>query len=244
MSEPERSEKHTPSRKSLRTLDTLHVFLADVRDGVEPYLSVDLKSSQNWNPAQIVLVLSALTIATVLAQTPAGALVDNLRQKRLLLVIAAIAVSIGCIQIVMLSTLPVVVICQVLIGLAAAVFPPAIAAITLGLMGHKWLDRRIGRNEMFNYMCNLVAATLAGLIGQFVTAKGIFFLVAAMAISSSLSALRIREREYEHELVRGAADDEESSDPQFFCWRLLCCPFEAFAIRSTITPTSWYQSKS
>ncbi|QKQ73158.1 MFS transporter [Nostoc sp. TCL240-02] len=209
----EQSENRKPSRTSLRSLDALNVFLADVRDGVGPYLSVYLKSSQSWEPAQIGLVLSASTIATVLAQTPVGALVDNLRQKRLLIMIAAIAVSIGCIAIVLFPTLPVVVASQVLIGIAAAIFPPAIAAITLGLVGHKRLDRRIGRNETFNHAGNLLAATLAGLIGQFVTAKGIFFLVAAMAIGSSLSALRIRGREIDHELARGAADDEEPSAP-------------------------------
>jgi MFS family permease len=209
MPELEPLKSQNPSRRSLRALDALNVFLADVRDGVGPYLSVYLKSVEHWGPVEIGLVLSASTIATVVAQTPAGALVDNLRQKRLLIVIAAAAVSVGCIGIVLLPRLPVVVICQILIGLAAAVFPPVIAAITLGLVGHRRLDRRIGRNETFNHAGNLLAAALAGLIGQFVTAKGIFFLVAAMAIGSSLSALRIREREIDHALARGATDDEE-----------------------------------
>ncbi|MBW4471864.1 MAG: MFS transporter [Stenomitos rutilans HA7619-LM2] len=199
----------TPSGKSLRALDWLNVFLADVRDGVGPYLSVYLKSSQNWEPAQIGLALSASAIATILAQTPAGALVDRLRQKRWLLIWAAIAVSIGCIAIVLVPTLPVVVTSQILIGIAAAIFPPAIAAITLGLVGHRHFDRRVGRNETFNHAGNLLAAALAALIGQFVTAKGIFFLVAAMAIGSSLSTLRIREREIDHELARGATEDDE-----------------------------------
>ncbi|MEH2032277.1 MAG: MFS transporter [Nostoc sp.] len=69
------------SKESLRSLDYLNVFLADVRDGVGPYLSIYLKASANWNPAQIGLAMSASAIATVIAQTPAGALVDRLRQK-------------------------------------------------------------------------------------------------------------------------------------------------------------------
>jgi predicted MFS family arabinose efflux permease len=216
MPEVEPPEDRKPSRTSLRSLDALNIFVADVRDGVGPYLSVYLKSSQNWNPAQIGLVLSASAIATVIAQTPAGALVDQLRQKRLLLVVAAVAVSIGCIGIVLFPTLPVVIICQILIGLAAAVFPPAIAAITLGLVGHGRLDRRIGRNETFNHTGNLLAATLAGVIGQFVTAKGIFFLVAAMALGSSLSVLRIREQEIDHELARGATDGDADEAKHHF----------------------------
>jgi len=60
-----------PSKKSLQGLDYLNLFLADVRDGVGPYLSVYLKASEHWNPAQIGVALSASAIATVIAQTPA-----------------------------------------------------------------------------------------------------------------------------------------------------------------------------
>jgi MFS family permease len=97
-------EKRRPSKKSLRSLDYLNLFLADVRDGVGPYLSVYLKASQNWNPAQIGIAMSASTIATVIAQTPAGALVDRLNQKRALIVLAAALVAIGCIGIALIPT--------------------------------------------------------------------------------------------------------------------------------------------
>jgi MFS family permease len=119
--------KLRPSKKSLLALDYLNLFLADVRDGVGPYLSVYLKASHNWNPAQIGIAMSASTIATVIAQTPVGGLIDRLRQKRLLIVLAAILVSLGCIGIALFPAFPIVIASQVLIGVAAAVFPPAIA---------------------------------------------------------------------------------------------------------------------
>jgi predicted MFS family arabinose efflux permease len=199
-----------PSHKSLRSLDALNLFLADVRDGVGPYLSVYLKSSEHWNPAQIGAAVSVSAIATVIAQTPAGAFVDRLHQKRLLIGLAAAFVSFGCICIALLPTFPAVIGAQISIGLAAAVFPPAIAAITLGLVGRNKLDRRIGRNETFNHAGNLLAAGLAGLIGQFINQKGIFYLVAAMAIGSGFSVARIREREIDQELARGGDDGDSA----------------------------------
>ncbi|MEH2373103.1 hypothetical protein [Nostoc sp.] len=42
-------KQQKPSKKSLRSLDYLNVFLADVRDGVGPYLSIYFKASENWN---------------------------------------------------------------------------------------------------------------------------------------------------------------------------------------------------
>jgi len=198
-----------PSKKSLQGLDYLNLFLADVRDGVGPYLSVYLKASEHWNPAQIGVALSASAIATVIAQTPAGALVDRLNQRRTLIALAALIVSVGCIGIALVPTIPVVIACQILIGVSAAVFPPAIAAVTLGLVGRSKLDGRIGRNETFNHSGNVLAATLAGLIGQFISRKGIFFLVGAMAAASAISARLIRYKEIDQELARGGGDGEE-----------------------------------
>jgi Nucleoside H+ symporter. len=48
-----------------------------VRDGVGPDLGIYLKSSQNWNPAEIGMAAAASSIAAVIAQTPAGALIDS-----------------------------------------------------------------------------------------------------------------------------------------------------------------------
>ncbi|BAY45867.1 major facilitator superfamily protein [Scytonema sp. HK-05] len=204
-------DKFRPSFKSLRALDYLNLFLADVRDGVGPYLTIYLKASQNWNPAQIGIAMSATTFATVIAQTPVGALVDRMRQKRLLIALAALFVSISCITIALIPSFPIVIGAQIMIGVAAAIFPPAIAAITLGLVGHERFDRRVGRNETFNHTGNVVAATLAGLVGYFISRQGIFFLVAAMAVGSIISVRMIRHKEIDHELARGATDDEDDS---------------------------------
>ena len=208
------SQSPRPSRQSLHALDYLNFFLADVRDGIGPYLAVFLKASHNWNAADIGIAISASTIASVIAQTPAGALIDRLRQKRLLIVLAASFVCIGCLGIVFLPTFPVVITAQALIGIAAGIFPPAIAAISLGLVGHSKLDERIGRNETFNHAGNLLTATLVGLIGKFVANEGIFFVATAVAIASAVAALSIQERDIDHDLARGAVDVEEGDKVQ------------------------------
>lgn len=197
-----------PSKKSLQGLDFLNLFLADVQTGVGPYLSAFLKGSEHWNSADIGVALSTSTIATVIAQTPAGALVDRLYQKRTLIVLGATFVTIGCIGIALFPTLPVVMGCQILIGVAAAIFPPAIAAITLGLVGRSKFDRRTGRIQAFNHSGNVIAAVLSALV-SLVTQKGIFFVIAAMAVGSGISVRRIGYREIDQELARGGGDAED-----------------------------------
>lgn len=211
--------KHLASsrRKSLQALDYLNVFLADVRDGVGPYLAIYLMATHHWDSGSIGVAMSASGIAGVIAQTPAGLLVDAARQKQLLIVIAAFLVAVGCIGIVLIPKLPVVVAAQALIGIAATLFPPTVAAITLGLVGHAKLDRRLGRNEAFNHTGNVGAAVLAGLLGHFLGREWIFYLVAAMSLASAISVLMIRARDIDQKLARGAVAgkdrEEETQQP-------------------------------
>jgi len=200
-----------PSKKSLRGLDYLNLFLADVQTGVGPYLSAFLKGSEHWNPANIGIALSASAIATVIAQTPAGALVDRLNQKRTLLILGATFVAVSCIGIALFPTFPVVMTCQILIGIASAIFPPAIAAVTLGLVGRRKLDRQTGRIQAFNHGGNVLAAVLSALV-SLITQKGVFLVIAAMAVGSGISARAIRYKEIDQEMARGGGEEKDESE--------------------------------
>src|SRR5260370_8836285 len=71
-----------------RPLDALNFFLADVRDGLGPYLAIYLLTEQNWDQASIGVVMSVAALAGILAQTPAGALIARGRAKRRLMTAA------------------------------------------------------------------------------------------------------------------------------------------------------------
>ncbi len=84
--------------QSLRGLDYTNFFLADVRDGIGPFLGIYLLS-QHWNLANIGMVTSVATFAGVLAQTPAGAFVDKFRNKKIIIAIASLLIGIGTVLI-------------------------------------------------------------------------------------------------------------------------------------------------
>src|SRR5438309_6494199 len=69
------SQDKQAERRAGHALDAANFFLADVRDGLGPYLAIYLLTEQKWNEASIGIVMSVATIAGILAQTPAGALV-------------------------------------------------------------------------------------------------------------------------------------------------------------------------
>ena len=87
---------------------------------------------------------------------------------------------------------------------AAAIFPPAVAALTLGIVGPQRFSARMGRNEAFNHAGNVGAAALAGLVGYLLGREWIFYLVAAIAGASVISVLFINEDDIDHDLARAA----------------------------------------
>lgn len=196
-----------PSARTLRALDYLNVFLADVRDGVGPYLAIYLLATQHWDPASIGIAMSAMGIATVVAQTPCGALIDALTQKRMLIGIAAALVGASCAAITLFPTFAFIMTAQALNGIAAAIFPPAVAALTLGIVGPKKFAAQMGRNEAFNHAGNVGAAALAGLAGYLLGREWIFYLVAAIAGVSMVSVLFIDEKDIDHDVARAAIPD-------------------------------------
>jgi predicted MFS family arabinose efflux permease len=201
-----------PSRRSLRGLDFLAFFSADVQAGVGPFLAIYLEATCHWDPANIGLALSAAGLGGLCAQTPVGGLVDRMARKRELVVIAAFLIALGCLVLLRIERLSGVLTTQALLGAAETFFPPTIAAISLGLVGHTYLDRRIGRNESFNHAGNVAAALLAGLTGYYLSQSWIFYSVVAMSMASIASALVIRSGEIDYELARGGLRDADDGE--------------------------------
>jgi predicted MFS family arabinose efflux permease len=206
---PKGTEGSGPSLKSLRGLDGINFLMADVRDGVGPYLSVFLKGGQNWEPGAIGIAMAASSIASALCQIPAGLLVDSLKIKRLLVAVSGLMVAAGCLLIAIYPRFLVVIGAQIMLGAASAIIPPAIAAISLGLVRRKKLDQRISRNESFNHGGNFAAAALAGSLGQYLGYQWIFYLVCAFAVASAAVITLINPREIDHEVARGGESRDE-----------------------------------
>ncbi len=207
------SERQEAAKRNRFPLDGLNFLLADVQNGLGPFLAIYLLSSQHWSPGRIGIVMTVSGFATVIAQTPAGALIDRITWKRKLIVAAAALVGIFAILIALIANFWVVAFAQAVIGAANAVFPPAIAAITLGIVGQKAFTKRVGRNEAFNHGGNVFTAVAAGLAGYFVAKVAVIWVVAALAIASVFAAMRVHGEDIDHRLARGCGDgDTDEAD--------------------------------
>ena len=186
------------SPRAARSLDALNFFLADVEGGLGPYLAVYLLTVRQWNQAEIGIVMSIAGVAGIVAQTPAGALVDALRIKRTLIAAAAFAVTVLAVALSVLDNFWGVAAVQTAIGVCGAVFGPAIAAVSLGIVGHRYFARRNGRNEAFNHAGNVFTAIVADLAGYLIAPAAVLWLVALLAAMSAYAALSINGGEIDH----------------------------------------------
>ena len=218
-----------------RALDALNFFLADVRDGLGPYLAIYLLTEQKWDEASIGVVMSVAALAGIAAQTPAGALIDRSTAKRALMVTAAILVTLSCIALPLVHRFELVAATQAIAAAAGAIFAPAVAAVTLGIVGPRAFARRTGRNEAFNHAGNAVAAAIAGITAYSFGPVVVFWLLAAMAVASIFATLAIPAGEIDHHVARGLDDTAEPDGahhdkPSGFQVLLTCRPLLIFAV--------------
>lgn len=220
-----------------RALDGLNFFLADVRDGLGPYLAIYLLAvrgpEQGWNPATIGFVITLAGLIGLAAQTPVGAFIDRSRHKRAVVITAAVAVTLSCIVLPFITDFRAVAATQSLAAIAGTVFPPALAAITLGLVGPRAFSRRIGRNEAFNHAGNAVSAALAAGTAILFGPVVVFWIMGILAVLSIGATLLIPAGAIDDDVARGLGHGEAAGGhAQPSGWRALleCRPLLVFAV--------------
>jgi MFS family permease len=197
------SGRESEAEANRGALDWLNFFLADVQGGLGPFLAIFLTSSQHWNPGQAGIVLTLGGVATVLARSPAGALADATVHKRALIASAALAVAAAAAAIAVYPQFWIVAIAQGASGIADAVFPVAISAISLGIVGRKLFTSRVGRNEAWNHAGNVASAIAAGLAGYFIAQGAVLWIIAVLSVASCVAVYGIDAKAIDHDVARG-----------------------------------------
>src|SRR6267154_2296083 len=185
-------------------LDWLNFLLGNVKDRHGPFLAIFLMSSQHWDAGKIGIVLTISGVATAVARGPFGALVDAVRWKRTLIAVGVLRVGIAAVAMALIPTFWLVAIAQVLTGAADAIFPSALAAISLGIVGRKMFAHRVGRNEAYNHAGNVATAIVAGVAGYLIDPSAVLWIVAGLAIACVVATYTVNASAIDHEAARGA----------------------------------------
>ena len=176
--------------RTLRPLLALNFFMADMQAGIGPFLGVFLLA-HGWQSGWIGTVMTAGGVAGMLMTTPAGALIDATRSKKLFVIIPGICTVIASGIVLLSQEFWLVAASQVATAIAGAAIGPAVAGITLGIVRQAGFNRQIGHNQAFNHAGNMVGAGLSGLVGWIYGFTAVFWLAAMFGVLSIASVLMI-----------------------------------------------------
>jgi MFS family permease len=202
-----RGSPSSPSRQSLRGLDWFIFFLADVQTGFGPFVAVYL-TTQKWTQVEIGFVLSIGGLVALIGQMPGGAIIDAARSERLVAGLAVATIATSALAYAVWPIFPVVAAAATLHAMASCVLGPAIAAISLGLVGPLAIGERLGRNARYASLGNGIAATVMGTVAHLVSNQSVFLVTFILAIPTLLALKSIREWEIDPAQAHGAVPRE------------------------------------
>jgi predicted MFS family arabinose efflux permease len=154
----ETASKHTS--RGIWPLLSLNFFMADMQAGIGPFLGVFLLA-HGWKSGLIGTVMTVGGVAGMLMTTPAGALVDATRRKKLYVVIPGICTVIASGIVLLSQSFWLVTLSQVATAIAGAAIGPAVSGMTLGIVRQAGFNRQNGRNQALNHAGNMVGAGLS-----------------------------------------------------------------------------------
>ncbi|RDU95309.1 MFS transporter [Trinickia dinghuensis] len=179
-------------KRSLRALDWLNFFLANVQTGFGPFIASYLTANK-WTQGEIGVALSVGTATAMLSQVPAGALIDALRNKKGAGAAAIVAIAACALLLAASPTLLPVLAAEVFHGFASCMLTPAIAAISFALVGRHALGDRLGRNARFASIGSAFAAAAMGAFGEYSSARAVFWLTAALTVPALFALTMIED---------------------------------------------------
>lgn len=207
-----------PSPRSLRGLDWFTFFVADVQTGFGPFISVYL-TGHKWSQTDIGVILAAGSFATLLGQVPGGALVDAVRSERFAAAVALVAIACSALAFALWPIFPAVFTASVVHALASCVLGPAIVAISVGLVGHKDISTRLGRNARFASLGNGIAAAAMGACAYLFSTRTVFLVTFVLLIPALISLYAIDTREIDPDRAHGVEHKRREMRAQAGDWR-------------------------
>jgi MFS family permease len=199
LSDPERRL----SPRSLVGMNAANFFLAEISGVAMPFLGKYLVE-HGWSEGSALSAISLGGLGVFLMQTPAGVLVDRIRQRRALLAVASLIVglSYGLLPLLPSSWLCVDSLVFVA-GMSRSFFGPLLGALALGLAGHAGLNRLVGVNQSYDHAGNLASAVVAIFILYWFPLVSVFYTVAVVSTLAAVSVFLVRANEVDEELACG-----------------------------------------
>ena len=193
-------------------LALINVFIGDIQGGLGPFLGSWLAEAAEWSPRRVGIVTTLVGIGALILSGPLGALVDRLHRPRLLIVLACTAILAGTLAILPARSFLAVLAAQFLAAAGGTLLLPAVAALTLGIVGKGGFPRQQGRNQAFNHVGILLAAGAISLGTPHLGPAVAFWVLGGMAAAAILATVTTPSDAWNLRRAVGWDDSKEEED--------------------------------
>lgn len=183
-------------------LALLNFFIADVQDGLGPYLGVFLKQ-KGFSEFSIGAINSITKLSALILAIPFGILVDRTRYKKILIALCATLISTATLLNYFYHSFYFTLLSQLVIALCGTLLAPALASITLGIMGHSGYGVQVAKNEAFKHAGTSFCAALSFVCAMHYGIVSVFIITALMGTLTLISLYCLRNAKINHLVARG-----------------------------------------
>ena len=186
------------------------------KTGFGSFVAVYL-TAQKWTEVDIGLVLTIGSLVGLAGQIPGGAIVDAARSTRRAAALAVMALGASAFALAAWPIFIVVLGSRIAQAGASCVLGPAMAAISLGLVGRDAIGERLGRNASFASVGTGLAAAGMGASGYYLSNRAVFFVAAVMVVPALIALFQIESSEIDSARAHG---DTSRSHRSNIAWGL------------------------
>ncbi len=171
----------------------LNFFVADVRDGLGPFLGVFLLQN-GFGESQIGYISTISHIIALSLGVPCGILVDKTTRKKELIGAFIALIIAFCTLNYLFPSFVLTLIAQGLVALSGVFLAPAFAALTLGIVGVRDYPLQTARNEAYKHAGTAFGAALSFCLALYFGIVSVFAITAVLG-GVSLVVLTLIKRE-------------------------------------------------
>ncbi len=175
----------------LRLMLCFNFFIAPVKDGLAPLVSVYLVAENGWDAGSAGIIWFVRDISTLLCQMFAGAFVDSFEHKQTLLVLATASASIAATSMVFSQNFTFLVVKSIIEGVSTCFLTPCKNSVALGLIGSETFDEVSKENEMADHAGSFVFIIVAGVVSflLYPNVVGVFYIIGGAGFLACLSVI-------------------------------------------------------
>lgn len=200
---------------SLSHLMWLNFFIADVQDGLGPYLGVFLKQ-KGFLESEIGLISTIASLCALILLIPFGILIDKTRYKRSLIALCIIGIATSSLLNYIYHSFIFTLLAQLSIALCGAFIGPSLAAITLGITGNTNYAKQVSKNEAYKHAGTTFSAIISFGFALYYGIASIFIITILMSFFSLVFLFFLKDAKIDHKIARGETKNHTSSLANIF----------------------------